>query len=87
MLEVTRTPPFRHKAVNWIIIIQGNKERPIQWTNLNLRPPVRRREPHQRKPGWFHTAARVIARTRPHPRRLEEAGARELRSPRWGRND
>ena len=53
-------------------------------TSRILRPPVRRRELHQRKPGWFHTAARVIARTRPHPRRLEEADVRELRSLRWG---
>ena len=82
MLEVIMTP-FRHEAVSWIII-QGTKERPIQGTSRILRPPVRRREPHQRKPGWFHTAARVIARTSPHPRHLEEADAREMRSLGWG---
>ena len=84
-LEATRTP-FRHGAVIWIYI-QGTKERPIQGTSHIQQQLVKRRDQPQRKPGWYHSAARVIVRMKPHLRRLGEVDGRKLRSLRWGCDD
>ena len=47
-------------------------------------PSKKKRDQQQRRPGWYHTAVRATARTKPHPRRLGKADGRELRSLRWG---